>query len=157
VINAPDEEDIQIMKQKKLNQRLDALERDNFRDQESDDDIPAEVDGGNTNYDRTFWYLDWLVGEDLFATPKKRKSRACKLRSSGRKRRLNFNHVIEDAELITLPSFIPTYLTVSVGPSTLPPRHFCSVCGYPFYIFISPLILCFCFYADDLNQAHLHL
>ena len=48
MINAPDEEDIQIMKQKKLNQRLDALERDNFRDQESDDDIPAEVDGGNT-------------------------------------------------------------------------------------------------------------
>jgi len=39
----------------------------------------------------------------------------------------SFDQIIEE-EIRYLPA--PNYLTVAAGPSSRPPRHFCSVCGF---------------------------
>ncbi|PPQ83446.1 hypothetical protein CVT25_007037 [Psilocybe cyanescens] len=44
--------------------------------------------------------------------------------------RKNLATLIDESNIASLPSSVPTYLTASAPPSVYPPRMICSVCGY---------------------------
>ncbi|KDQ15882.1 hypothetical protein BOTBODRAFT_274832 [Botryobasidium botryosum FD-172 SS1] len=44
--------------------------------------------------------------------------------------RKNLATLIEESGIADLPPEVPTYLTAAAPPSIVPPRAFCSVCGY---------------------------
>ncbi|XP_040036442.2 zinc finger HIT domain-containing protein 1 isoform X2 [Gasterosteus aculeatus] len=57
---------------------------------------------------------------------KKRKTRGDHFKQRFRK---NFTTLLEEENLSERPE--PNYLSAAAPPSTLPPRHFCCVCGFP--------------------------
>lgn len=44
--------------------------------------------------------------------------------------RKNFATLLEESNIASSPSSVPTYLTACAPPSAYPPRMICSVCGY---------------------------
>ncbi|KAF9484333.1 hypothetical protein BDN70DRAFT_872579 [Pholiota conissans] len=44
--------------------------------------------------------------------------------------RKNLATLVEESNIASLPSSVPTYLTAGTVPSVYPPRILCSVCGY---------------------------
>jgi zinc finger HIT domain-containing protein 1 len=60
----------------------------------------------------------------------KRKTRQAKALEA-RKAPKSFLELLQEANLESLPSHVPTYLKAAVGPpSSSSRRYFCSVCGY---------------------------
>ncbi|GCC21708.1 hypothetical protein chiPu_0020183 [Chiloscyllium punctatum] len=57
---------------------------------------------------------------------KKKKTRGDHFKQRFRK---NFQSLLEEQNLSTSEG--PNYLTTCAGPSKLPQRHFCAVCGFP--------------------------
>ncbi|XP_038128252.1 zinc finger HIT domain-containing protein 1-like [Cyprinodon tularosa] len=63
----------------------------------------------------------------LFSSEKKRrKTRGDHFKQRFRK---NFSALLEEENLSERPE--PNYLSAAAPPSSLPPRHFCCVCGFP--------------------------
>ncbi|MEQ2169516.1 Zinc finger HIT domain-containing protein 1 [Goodea atripinnis] len=91
-------------RQRRLTRQLEALEKDNFQD----DPLSSLPPPGPT------------------AQKKKRKTRGDHFKQRFRK---NFTTLLEEENLSERPE--PNYLSVVAPPSSLPPRHFCCVCGFP--------------------------
>ncbi|KAL4659943.1 zinc finger HIT domain-containing protein 1 [Arapaima gigas] len=102
-------------RQRRLSRQLEALEKDNFQDDphaslpqlakrlpQFDDD--NESGGGK----------------------KRKKTRGDHFKLRFRK---NFQALLEEENLSVSEG--PNYLTACAGPSELPQRHFCAVCGFP--------------------------
>ncbi|XP_068644245.1 SWR1 complex subunit 6 isoform X2 [Aristolochia californica] len=61
----------------------------------------------------------------------KRKTRQAKALENAKKAPRTFVELLQDANLETLPPYVPSYLRATVGPpSSTSRRHFCTVCGY---------------------------
>uniref|UniRef100_A0A8C4R2X3 Zinc finger HIT-type containing 1 n=1 Tax=Eptatretus burgeri TaxID=7764 RepID=A0A8C4R2X3_EPTBU len=104
----------QATRRRRLNRSLDALERDN--DQEDPKaSLPDKM-----------MRLPQFTDELSPPTPKKKKKTR---REYFKKRfRKTFETLLEEENLSV--SVEPNYLTACVPPSSLPPRHLCSVCGF---------------------------
>jgi zinc finger HIT domain-containing protein 1 len=97
---------------KQRDKRLNALEQENFG--ASEENVEPTVENEEVS---------------IFSSEtKKKKSRRRLLR---RTICHSLERVVEEAGYRDYPLHIPTYLSVCAPPSRLPPRHFCSVCGYP--------------------------
>lgn len=104
--------------------RLDALETDNVVVEliGADDDDEASLD----DEDQVFNQRKQPKG----AKRKTRQARALEKLESAKKTR-SFHDLLQEANLESLPSHVPTYLRAAVGPpSSSARRHFCTVCGY---------------------------
>ncbi|XP_077548956.1 zinc finger HIT domain-containing protein 1 [Haemaphysalis longicornis] len=64
--------------------------------------------------------------EETFEAKRKRRSKGEPLKTRFKK---NFNALLEEHQLANPDP--PNYSHANVPPSKLPPRHFCSVCGFP--------------------------
>ncbi|KAH0888776.1 hypothetical protein HID58_051205 [Brassica napus] len=61
----------------------------------------------------------------------KRKTRQAKALEARKAHHKSFTELLQEANLESLPSHVPTYLKAAVGPpSSSSRRHFCTVCGY---------------------------
>ncbi|KAL6042356.1 HIT-type domain-containing protein [Balamuthia mandrillaris] len=115
------ERDPILLRQQKLEERLESLEHDNYAAEEpveTADVAPAPIIEETEELEATY-------------TPKKKKKKTTQ-RDVQRQMRLvkNFNKVLENAGYENYPPHVPTYFTIAAAPSRFPPRHFCSVCGY---------------------------
>ncbi|KAL1930745.1 hypothetical protein VTP01DRAFT_10907 [Rhizomucor pusillus] len=100
--------------QKHLKRQLESLERDNHQ---SLNDVEE------------------LIGIALLAQQEEEAPTSRKRHKTGKasiySSKTNLNVLIENARLDLLPPDTPSYLTAAAAPSKYPPRHFCSVCGFP--------------------------
>lgn len=100
--------DMDAIQDKKLMQHLANLEKDNFGFTEEDAaQATAEEDA-----------------EGPFSKKKKRRKSGLR-----RLRKYNFDRVLEEEAEQDKDAEV-NYFSVQAEPSRLPPRHFCSVCGY---------------------------
>ncbi|KAJ4875221.1 SWR1 complex subunit 6 [Raphanus sativus] len=102
--------------------RLEALENDNGALEVVDlnDDEEASLDEEDD--------LGYLQKKQPKGS--KRKTRQAKALEA-RKAPKSFTDLLQEANLESLPSHVPTYLKAAVGPpSSSSRRHFCTVCGY---------------------------
>ncbi|KAI5684068.1 hypothetical protein M9H77_05296 [Catharanthus roseus] len=101
--------------------RLDALENDNAAIetvQPMDDDDEASLDDDDQVYQKRQ------------SKGTKRKTRQAKALEARRAPR-TFLELLNEANLESLPSHVPSYLRAAVGPpSSTSRRHFCTVCGF---------------------------
>ncbi|XP_015071072.1 SWR1 complex subunit 6 [Solanum pennellii] len=100
--------------------RLDALESDNavVEPQLLDDDDEASLDDEDQVFHKKY--------------PKgtKRKTRQAKALENKRAPK-SFLELLNEANLESLPTHVPTYLRAAVGPPiSIARRHFCTVCGF---------------------------
>ncbi|XP_061557127.1 zinc finger HIT domain-containing protein 1 [Phyllopteryx taeniolatus] len=102
-------------RQRRLSRQLEALEKDNFQD----DPLSSLPPPGPTARLPAF-------SETEEPEKKKRKTRGDHFKLRFRK---NFTALLEEENLADKPE--PNYLSALVPPSSLPPRHFCCVCGFP--------------------------
>ncbi|KAM0896452.1 hypothetical protein ACQ4PT_023193 [Festuca glaucescens] len=99
--------------------RLDALESDN---------AGAEVVDLNDDEYGSTDEEDHVLMQKKQSKNMKRKTRQGKALEKRAVR--SFMDVLQEANLESLPSHVPTYLRAAVGPpSTSSRRHYCSVCG----------------------------
>uniref|UniRef100_A0AAY5KJ49 HIT-type domain-containing protein n=1 Tax=Esox lucius TaxID=8010 RepID=A0AAY5KJ49_ESOLU len=112
-------------RQRRLNRQLDALEKDNFQD----DPLSSLPPSGPTARLPAF-----SEGDEPGLCKKKRKTRGDHFKQRFRK---NFQTLLEEENLSEREE--PNYLSAAAPPSSLPPRLFCSVCGFP-----SPYNCCSC-------------
>uniref|UniRef100_A0A3B4YMX6 Zinc finger, HIT-type containing 1 n=1 Tax=Seriola lalandi dorsalis TaxID=1841481 RepID=A0A3B4YMX6_SERLL len=96
-------------RQRRLSRQLEALEKDNFQD----DPLSSLPPPGPAARLPAF-------------KKKKRKTRGDHFKQRFRK---NFTTLLEEENLSEKPE--PNYLSAAAPPSSLPPRHFCCVCGFP--------------------------
>ncbi|CAF1698514.1 hypothetical protein BRARA_C01135 [Brassica rapa] len=102
--------------------RLEALENDNGAVEVVDlnDDEEASLDEDDD--------LGYVQKKQHKGS--KRKTRQAKALEA-RKAPKSFTELLQEANLESLPSHVPTYLKAAVGPpSSSSRRHFCTVCGY---------------------------
>ncbi|XP_068644241.1 SWR1 complex subunit 6 isoform X1 [Aristolochia californica] len=102
--------------------RLEALENDNAAVElvEANDDEDASLDDEDQGY---------IQKRQSKST--KRKTRQAKALENAKKAPRTFVELLQDANLETLPPYVPSYLRATVGPpSSTSRRHFCTVCGY---------------------------
>eukprot|EP01119_Soliformovum_irregulare_P006146 TRINITY_DN17935_c0_g1_i1.p1 TRINITY_DN17935_c0_g1~~TRINITY_DN17935_c0_g1_i1.p1 ORF type:complete len:173 (-),score=18.01 TRINITY_DN17935_c0_g1_i1:36-554(-) len=98
------------------NTRLESLENDtNFEKKDEDEEFNPHPDEDGSS----------------FALRSKRRKGNNKKRTTTRiKRKLaSFQAVLDTEFFEAYPSHVPTYHTIAAGPSILPVRHFCAVCG----------------------------
>ncbi|XP_078283903.1 zinc finger HIT domain-containing protein 1 [Rhinoraja longicauda] len=100
-------------RQRRLCRQLDALERDNFQD-DPHANLPQ------------LKRLPQFNDSHTEAAKKKKKTRGDHFKQRFRK---NFQSLLEEQNLSSTDG--PNYLTACLGPSALPQRHFCAVCGFP--------------------------
>ncbi|CAM5178837.1 unnamed protein product [Eretmochelys imbricata] len=100
-------------RQRRLNRQLEALENDNFQD-DPHANLPQLV--------KRLPQFD----DDAETGKKKKKTRGDHFKLRFRK---NFQALLEEQNLSTGEG--PNYLTACAGRSSLPQRHFCTVCGLP--------------------------
>ncbi|CAM2110726.1 unnamed protein product [Caretta caretta] len=100
-------------RQRRLNRQLEALENDNFQD-----DPHANL----PQLGKRLPQFD----DDAETGKKKKKTRGDHFKLRFRK---NFQALLEEQNLSTGEG--PNYLTACAGRSSLPQRHFCTVCGLP--------------------------
>ncbi|KAG8467043.1 hypothetical protein KFE25_000359 [Diacronema lutheri] len=108
--------------------RLDALEQDNWHEDalEPDDDDyePNESDDG-----------ELFLGEQKKGRKKsagkgaKKKTRGGDQFREETGRTKSFDDIVDDEQYHKFPSWVPTYLSAAVKPSTRPPRKFCYLTG----------------------------
>ncbi|XP_059831226.1 zinc finger HIT domain-containing protein 1 isoform X2 [Hypanus sabinus] len=103
----------QATRQRRLNRQLDALEKDNFQD-DPHANLPQ------------LKRLPQFDDPHAESAKKKKKTRGDHFKQRFRK---NFQSLLEEQNLSSTEG--PNYLTACVGPSKLPQRHFCAVCGFP--------------------------
>ncbi|KAF6144816.1 hypothetical protein GIB67_038915 [Kingdonia uniflora] len=102
--------------------RLDALENDNAATEaiEINNDDDASLDDDD---DQVY------VKKQSKST--KRKTRQAKALENAKKAPRTFMELLQEANLESVPSHIPSYLRAAVGPpSSTSRRHFCTVCGF---------------------------
>uniref|UniRef100_A0A4W6CSW0 Zinc finger, HIT-type containing 1 n=1 Tax=Lates calcarifer TaxID=8187 RepID=A0A4W6CSW0_LATCA len=126
-------------RQRRLSRQLEALEKDNFQD----DPLSSLPPPGPTARlpafseteepgERSSSLCERLVSCScckcvcVCAEKKKRKTRGDHFKQRFRK---NFTTLLEEENLSEKPE--PNYLSAAAPPSSLPPRHFCCVCGFP--------------------------
>uniref|UniRef100_H3DR51 Zinc finger, HIT-type containing 1 n=1 Tax=Tetraodon nigroviridis TaxID=99883 RepID=H3DR51_TETNG len=102
-------------RQRRLSRQLEALEKDNFRD----DPLSSLPPPGPTARLPAF-------SETEEPEKKKRKTRGDHFKQRFRK---NFTALLEEETCRSALS--PTTCRPWAPPSSLPPRHFCCVCGFP--------------------------
>lgn len=111
--------------------RLDALEQDNWQEEAPEPDDDDDYDPNDSDDEELF------LGE-----PKKGKKKGLgkgakkKTRHGGDQRddagrAKSFDDIVEDEQYHKFPSWVPTYLSAAVKPSTRPPRKFCYLTGLP--------------------------
>eukprot|EP01113_Clastostelium_recurvatum_P042292 TRINITY_DN6847_c0_g1_i1.p1 TRINITY_DN6847_c0_g1~~TRINITY_DN6847_c0_g1_i1.p1 ORF type:complete len:195 (+),score=38.52 TRINITY_DN6847_c0_g1_i1:22-585(+) len=100
------------------NRRLEALESDNYNNEAPKDDEDGDDE-------------DIVFGSGKKKAARKGTRAAMEEREQRKRqqRPKTFAAAHEDATLAAYPH-IPTYDTAAAAPSTLPPRQFCSVCGF---------------------------
>ncbi|XP_030194149.1 zinc finger HIT domain-containing protein 1 isoform X1 [Gadus morhua] len=104
-------------RQRRLSRQLDALEKDNFQD----DPLSSLPPQGPTARLPAF--------SDTEDTGKKRrKTRGDHFKQRFRK---NFTTLLEEEVPNLSERAEPNYLSAAAPPSSLPPRSFCSACGFP--------------------------
>ncbi|ESO96089.1 hypothetical protein LOTGIDRAFT_116143 [Lottia gigantea] len=96
---------------------LEALESDNFQD---DPHADLKMSKKAPKFEES-------INEGSMNVKKKRKSKG----EFKQRYRKNFASLLEEEQLQNKDP--PNYFSAAVPPSSLPPRHFCAVCGYPFY------------------------
>jgi len=114
-----DTETREELKQSARSARLEALESDNYHEEVANDDDE---------------YVD-LVDDDDFLGPKKKRARktAREMFKQTKKKKYsfpNFNTVLDESGIETLPPTIPNYYSAAAAPSKFPTKFFCSVCGF---------------------------
>ncbi|XP_010245875.1 PREDICTED: SWR1 complex subunit 6 [Nelumbo nucifera] len=100
--------------------RLEALENDNagIETIEINDDDEASLDEDEAYMKRQ-------------SKNTKRKTRQAKALENAKKAPRTFLELLQEANLESLPSHVPSYLKAAVGPpSCTSRRNFCTVCGY---------------------------
>ncbi|KAL3818008.1 hypothetical protein ACJIZ3_003913 [Penstemon smallii] len=104
--------------------RLEALENDNagLATIQIDDDDEASLDD-DVDEDEAY--------QKKQSKNTKRKTRQAKALENAKKAPRTFIELLNEANLESLPSHVPSYLTAAVGPpSSTARRHFCTVCGF---------------------------
>lgn len=102
--------------------RLEALENDN---------AGAEVVEVNDDSDASLDEDDDQVFQKRQSKSTKRKTRQAKALENAKKAPRTFLELLHEANLESLPPFVPSYLRAAVGPpSSIARRHFCTVCGF---------------------------
>ncbi|KAL0673274.1 hypothetical protein Bca4012_001255 [Brassica carinata] len=102
--------------------RLEALENDNGAVEVVDlnDDEEASLDEDDD--------LGYVQKKQHKGS--KRKTRQAKALEARKAHHKSFTELLQEANLESLPSHVPTYLKAAVGPpSSSSRRHFCTVCG----------------------------
>lgn len=111
--------------------RLDALEQDNWQEEAPEPDDDDDYDPNDSDDEKLF------LGE-LKKGKKKGPGKGAKKNTrhggdqrddAGRAR--SFDDIVEDEQYHKFPSWVPTYLSAAVKPSTRPPRKFCYLTGLP--------------------------
>ncbi|KAK4486484.1 hypothetical protein RD792_009166 [Penstemon davidsonii] len=133
--------------------RLEALENDNagLATIQIDDDDEASLDGDvDEDEGRAQWvflhftlFLPFqLINHNKLSYSAaayqkkqnkntKRKTRQAKALENAKKAPRTFIELLNEANLESLPSHVPSYLTAAVGPPSFTARrHFCTVCGF---------------------------
>ncbi|XP_075268083.1 LOW QUALITY PROTEIN: zinc finger HIT domain-containing protein 1 [Opisthocomus hoazin] len=100
-------------RQRRLNRQLEALENDNFGD---DPQAGLPRPGKRLPH----------FADTAETGKKKKKTRGDHFKLRFRK---NFQALLEEQTLLAAEG--PSYVSACAGPSRLPPRRFCAVCGFP--------------------------
>ena len=124
-------------RRQQVRSRLDALQNDN------DDDVLGGMRSDDEDFDvreELKEVQDEEVEVSVVKKKPKKKKRAKKgaLLVGGKRKTRGmenkgpkpFLQLLEEAQLDTLPSHVPSYLTVAAGPSRYPPRKICDISGF---------------------------
>lgn len=110
--------------------RLDALEQDNWQEEalEPDDD---DYDPNDSDEEELF------LGEQKKGKKRgagkslKKKTRHGDQFRDESARTKSFDEILDEEQYHKYPTWVPTYLSAAVKPSTRPPRKFCYLTGLP--------------------------
>ncbi|KAJ7056568.1 hypothetical protein C8F01DRAFT_1154147 [Mycena amicta] len=110
---------------KRTKRHLAELERSNYAEPSSN--VGEEDEDGNYTKGRARALISEKRSFNIPGLKKKKSSMSVRTALIYRK---NFATLLEEANLESLPSTTPTYLTAQAPPRKYPPRLICSVCGY---------------------------
>ncbi|KAJ7284624.1 hypothetical protein C8J57DRAFT_1169733 [Mycena rebaudengoi] len=114
---------------KRTKRHLDELERSNYAEPNLSALGEEEDDAGGTKYSkgRARQIISEKRAANIPGVKKKKSSMNVRTALLYRK---NFATLVEESNIASLPSSVPTYLTAQAPAPTYPPRLMCSVCGY---------------------------
>lgn len=113
--------------------RLDALERDNWQEDVVDADDDEYVPGDDDD-DEELFLGDRKPSKKKGGAKQQKKKKTRHGGDSARDeaaRTKSFDEVVDEEQYHKYPSWVPTYATAAVKPSTRPPRKFCYLTGLP--------------------------